>query len=380
MNIGVGSQQNGHIVWLDVMRFIAIFMVVACHCTDPFNVASGALENSGYTFLGTLYGSLLRPCVPLFVMITGVLLLPVRQDMGSFYRKRIPRVLFPFLIWSVLYNLFPWIVQVLGGTSEMVSRFFAYASEPSASFGSALHDIVMIPFNFSVYTTHMWYVYLLIGLYLYMPIFSAWVERASSRAKLLVLALWGISLILPYIGRFVSANLWGTCSWNEFGLLYYFAGFNGYLLLGHYLKNGTGWSAAKTWAIALPMFVVGYAVTFVGFGEMRSLPGATEADIELFFTYCSLNVVLMTTAIFLVVQRVKVSSPWVCRVLANLTKCGFGIYMVHYFFVGVGYSTALSLGLSAGLIVPVAAIVAFALAWGLVVLLYRLPGAKWIAG
>ncbi len=29
-----------HIVWLDVVRFVAMFTVVCCHCTDPFNFYS----------------------------------------------------------------------------------------------------------------------------------------------------------------------------------------------------------------------------------------------------------------------------------------------------------------------------------------------------
>lgn len=37
----------------------------------------------------------------------------------------------------------------------------------------------MIPLNFSMYTTHLWYIYMLIGLYLYLPILSAWLQQAS---------------------------------------------------------------------------------------------------------------------------------------------------------------------------------------------------------
>ena len=68
-----------HIVWLDVVRFVAMFTVVCCHCTDPFNFYPGTAPNIGEIKLwGAIYGALLRPCVPLFVMITGALLLPVR--------------------------------------------------------------------------------------------------------------------------------------------------------------------------------------------------------------------------------------------------------------------------------------------------------------
>lgn len=369
-----------HIVWLDVLRFVAIFMVVCCHCTDPFNISPAAKSNPDFGLWGAIFGSMLRPCVPLFVMITGLLLLPVRQEAGIFYKKRITRVAVPFLIWSVLYNLFPWAIQLLGGNPELIQNFFAYASEPSASFSSAWHNIVMIPFNFSVYTTHMWYVYMLIGLYLYMPFFSAWVEKASERTKQIFLMIWGITLFLPYAQVFFSANLFGTCSWNSFGTLYYFAGFNGYMLLGHYLKNGTRLSVSQTVLLAVPMFVVGYLITYFGFRKMTALPDVTEPQIELFFTYCSINVVMMTLAIFLLVQKIRISSSGVRSALANLTKYGFGIYMCHYFAVGACYSLTDMMELPAGLRIPVAGIFAFAISWGIVHLLYKLPKAKWLLG
>lgn len=369
-----------HIVWLDVMRFIAMFMVVCCHCADPFNVSPEARLNPDFAFWGSAFGSMLRPCVPLFVMITGLLLLPVQQETLPFYKKRISRIFFPFLIWSVLYNLFPWFSQALGGSPELVNRFFAYAANPSADFSSALHDILLIPFNFTVYTTHMWYIYMLIGLYLYMPIFSAWVEKASESSKQIFLGIWGITLFLPYVQEYVSPNLFGVCSWNAFGTFYAFAGFNGYLLLGHYLKNGTRLSTGKTILLAIPLFAVGYTVTLLGFRSMTGNPAATEPQIELFFTYCSINVLLMALAIFLVVQKIRISSQTLRNALANLTKCGFGIYMVHYFFIGPCYTLVQAIGIPIGLQIPIAGVFTFALAWAFVRLIYLLPKAKWIVG
>lgn len=379
MDKKLNSRQE-HIVWLDVMRFVAIFMVVCCHCTDPFNVSPESRLNPDFNFWGSIFGSMLRPCVPLFVMITGLLLLPVKQEVGPFYKKRILRVLFPFLIWSVLYNLFPWVSQAFGGSPELVNRFFAYAADPSADFSSALRNIALIPFNFTVYTTHLWYIYMLIGLYLYMPFFSAWVAQASEKTKRIFLGIWGISLLLPYAHEYISSYLFGTCSWNAFGTFYSFAGFNGYLLLGHYLKNGTRFTTAQTFLIAIPMFAIGYAITFLGFRHMTGNPAATEPQVELFFTYCSINVVMMTLAVFLLVQKVRISSPAVRNALANLTKCGLGIYMVHYFFVGLCYSLVQIIQVPIALQIPVAGIFVFFLAWGFVRLVYFLPKAKYIVG
>ena len=381
--MNLSNQKNQHIVWLDVVRFIAMFTVVCCHCTDPFNFYPGTAPNIGEIKLwGAIYGSVLRPCVPLFVMITGALLLPVRGDTSTFYKKRIPRVFYPFLIWSVLYNLFPWITGLLGLNPQIILDFFPYAGEEvmQQSFSVSLEYILMIPFNFSILAVHMWYIYLLIGLYLYLPIFSAWVEKASERAKLMFLLAWGVTLLLPYYYQFVSNYLWGTCSWNSFGMLYAFAGFNGYLLLGHYLKN-LEWSLKKTLAIGIPMFAVGYAVTFLGFRHITALPEYTDEMLELFFTYCSLNVVMMTIPVFMLAKKVKVNSERMKKALANLTVCGFGIYMIHYFFTGPSVVLMRAINMPIGLQIPVAAILAFAVSWGLVWLIYRAGKvAKYIVG
>ena len=381
--MNLSNQKNQHIVWLDVVRFIAMFTVVCCHCTDPFNFYPGTAPNIGEIKLwGAIYGSVLRPCVPLFVMITGALLLPVRGDASTFYKKRIPRVFYPFLIWSVLYNLFPWITGLLGLNPQIILDFFPYAGEEvmQQSFSVSLEYILMIPFNFSILAVHMWYIYLLIGLYLYLPVFSAWVEKASERAKLMFLLAWGVTLLLPYYYQFVSNYLWGTCSWNSFGILYAFAGFNGYLLLGHYLKN-LEWSLKKTLAIGIPMFAVGYAVTFLGFRHITALPEYTDEMLELFFTYCSLNVVMMTIPVFMLAKKVKVNSERMKKALANLTVCGFGIYMIHYFFTGPSVVLMRAINMPIGLQIPVAAILAFAVSWGLVWLIYRAGKvAKYIVG
>lgn len=376
---------KSHIVWLDVVRFIAMFTVVCCHCTDPFNFYPGEPPANIDTikFWGAAYGAFLRPCVPLFVMITGALLLPVRGDTSVFYKKRISRVFWPFLIWSVLYNLFPWITGLLGLAPDIILDVFPYSGEEATrqSLGVSLDYIAHIPLNFSLLDVHMWYIYLLIGLYLYLPVFSAWVEKASEKAKLWFLVVWAVTTLLPYYYQFVSPYLWGTCSWNSFGMLYYFAGFNGYLLLGHYLRNHD-WPLSKILMIGIPVFLAGYAVTFFGFRYITSLPEYTDEMLELFFTYCSLNVVMMTVPLFLLAKKVNVRSEKMQRLLANLTVCGFGIYMIHYFFTGPAVLLMRTLGVPVGLQIPVAALLAFGISWALTDLINRLLGkkAKYVVG
>lgn len=371
------SKPSKHIVWLDVVRLVAMFTVVCCHSADPFNFYAGdpTADIASIKYWGAVYGSLLRPCVPLFVMITGALLLPVKEESGPFYKKRISRVFWPFLVWSVLYNLFPWLTGVLGFEPDVILTFFPYAGEDVTrqALTVSLGYIGQIPMNFSVVDVHMWYIYLLIGLYLYMPIFSAWVEKASEKAKLWFLFGWSVTLFVPYLREYVNPYIWGACSWNEFYMLYYFAGFNGYLLLGHYLRHHD-WSLSKILLAGIPMFVVGFGVTFAGFRHITSLPEFTEEQLELFFYYCSPNVVMMTIPIFLLCKKVEIYSVWIQKALANLTICGFGVYMIHYFFTGPSVALMRTLHVPICLQIPLAAVLAFAVSWALVLLIRRLTG------
>lgn len=378
------TDHASRIVWLDVLRLLAIFMVICIHCSDPFNVSPEARSNPEFNFWGGIYGSFLRPCVPLFVMITGILLLPVKMSFEAFYKKRLLRIAVPFLVWSVLYNLFPWVTGVLGLPQNIISDTFAYApADASQTFSDAIKNIAMIPFQFNVYTVPMWYLYMLIGLYLYMPFFSLWVEKATLKQKKIFLGFWSVTLFLPYAYSFFSPNLFGISAWNSFGTFYYFAGFNGYLLLGHLLANDIKeWRWGKTLAICVPLFAIGYIVTYKGFKAMTANPLCTEQEMELFFLYCSPNVALMTASLFLVVRKIRVKSSQLITFLANLTKCGLGIYMSHYFVVGFGYGVADALAIPVSLRIPVTAIIAFAICWAIVSFCYRLVPkySKWIFG
>lgn len=379
------SVSKDHVVWLDVVRFVAMFTVVCCHSADPFNFYPGEppANIEEIKFWGAAWGAFLRPCVPLFVMITGALLLPVKAEASVFYKKRITRVLWPFLIWSVVYNLFPWITGLLGLDPKVILDFFPYSGEEATrqSLSVSLGYIAQIPFNFSLLDVHMWYIYLLIGLYLYMPIFSAWVEKASDKSQLWFLAAWGVTTLLPYYYQFVNPYIWGGCSWNSFNMLFMFGGFNGYLLLGHYLRNHD-WPLGKICMFGIPMLLVGFAITFVGFRYVTALPEYSDEMLELFFTYCSLNVVMMTIPFFLLAKKVKVNSDTMKRALANLTLCGFGIYMVHYFFTGPSVIIMRAIGIPVGLQIPAAAVLAFGVSWLLVSAFYKVMGkkAKYIMG
>lgn len=57
-------------------------------------------------------------------------------------------------------------------------------------------------FNFNYDTTPLWYLYMLIGVYLFIPIIGVWLNTASAKDIRIFLAFWGVSL-MAHISRWL---------------------------------------------------------------------------------------------------------------------------------------------------------------------------------
>ena len=220
---------NNRIVFLDWLRFIACFMVILVHCIEPFYLGGPEgtyIASMSDAFWVTAINSALRPCVPLFVLASSYLLFPVKSDTGTFFRKRFTRVVIPFVIWSLLYIFIPPFVP--GAKTDIAS------------------DLKAIPFNFVMTASgHLWFVYMLLGVYLVMPMLSPWIEKISRKGERNFLILWAFTTILPLFRPLAetvtgTTALWGECPWNPFGTFYYVSGFVGFLVLGHYIRTYAG--------------------------------------------------------------------------------------------------------------------------------------------
>lgn len=359
-----GRQNN--IGWVDLLRVLACFMVVFSHSCDAFVAQFDADRASFLT--GVFGGSLMRASVPLFVMMTGVLLLPVGQgyDLVSFYRKRIGRILPPLVFWSVALPL-------------LMYAYFNYINpstcNPQVAVGGytvqqLVQRIYTFVFNFNFDTTPLWYLYMLIGLYLLMPVLNAWLVQASQRELKVVLGLWVVSLFLPclkmlapvlgYQGNYGNMELLGMCDWNIYGTFYYFSGFVGYLVLAYYLKQyPLQWSWSKMLAIMIPLFVAGYAITAGGYILTQEHFPGNYAYLEIVWYFNGINVFMMTLPLFAIVQKMAVRSR---RWLSRLASLAFGIYLCHFVFVFVCYDLYDMAMLPYWVRIPCIAVTTFAIA------------------
>lgn len=113
------------IVWLDIVRLTAMLMVIGVHCIDPFYISPTLGTLPEYKFRASVYGSLFRPSVPLFAMMTGLLLLPVgQQPLGVFYKKRIFQGIISFFDMVGALQLIPVVYRSCRASEIHYRRFF----------------------------------------------------------------------------------------------------------------------------------------------------------------------------------------------------------------------------------------------------------------
>lgn len=319
-------------VWIDWMRVAACFMVMVVHATEPFYLGGEGtlILTKSDAIWASFFDSFVRACVPLFVIASSYLQFPLHYSAGEFLRRRAARILIPFAVWTLVYA-FLW-------------------GEPVTNLKSLL-------LNFNYAAGHLWFVYMLIGIYLIMPLLSPWAEKVSKKELLVYLGICFATYLIPFIREAVSTEtpiiygptgipnpakypLWGEASWNSYGMFYYVSGFIGYLLLGLYFRRFVGQlSWKKTLAVALPAWGLGFAFAFGDFlrrafeycGGVFPLEGKTgvAAILETSWVNDSIGVALMAIGWVLIFRKITATGCFYDKILLPVSKASYGMYLSH---------------------------------------------------
>jgi surface polysaccharide O-acyltransferase-like enzyme len=345
----------------DLLRVIAIYMVVQIHTGEfEYTAADGSVLHTAGAWAVGWTNSLLRVCVPLFVMISGFFLFPI-EDERKFFRKRFTRVLIPFVVWCVVY------------------AFYYYATG-AATLHATLLNIAKIPVNYGTEVGHLWFVYMLMAIYLIAPVLSPWIVSATRRSMERFLVLWGVTLLLPFIHLYFP-EVWGECYWNATPTLYYFSGFLGYVVLAVYIKRFFMAPSLRLDCLAIAMVVGGYAVTLGGFLYKLRYEHETKS-LELTWNFTSLNVAVMTAGLFLLFRNMRGDrehdSSW--RVIEELSRLSYGVYLAHIIVLNAVHARIAPLIGNAFLRIPTIAIVTFVITYMAIKLISLVPGSKYVVG
>jgi surface polysaccharide O-acyltransferase-like enzyme len=304
-----------------------------------------------------IYQSLSRVGVPLFVMLTGALLLqPFKENepLKVFFRKRWVRIGLPFLFWGAAY--FAWNVFV---HNEAVTANFI------------IQGVLTGPYF------HFWYLYMLVGLYLLTPILRIVVAHADRKILKYFLAIWFVGAFLPVLGLFgaysLDSNVFTVPLWI------------GYFLLGIYLLN-VRIRRVLLWVSML----LGFALTAIGTYTIAATIGGTLT--YFFQDYFSPTTILAAVMLFLLLNTIQAPSsqaltghPKISKLLSTISQNTLAIYLFHVMVIEAIQLGFLGFTLSSNTMnsiieVPLISLITLFICLAVIVPLKKIPVVKRLIG
>ena len=296
---------------IDLIRVLSCFLVILFHsgCLYYIDEEGGLIKSENNIWPG-FFNSLSRVCVPLFVIISGYLLLPIKTDYKTFFKKRVTRIITPFFSFCIFYDIYHFI-------------------KGEFDWKQLLLHIPQIFLNYGTNLGHLWYIYMNLGLYLFMPIISPWIEKAEKVHFYYYFIIWIISSTTGYIKIFYG-EVWGEAFWNKTTTVSGFIGDFGYAVFGAFckihLKN------KKYYFLGIILYIIGSGVTMLGYFYKRD-EAKTTFDIEVTWQFDSVNVLIASCGLFLLLRKVDCKNKIINKIFNDIALKSFGMYLIHMFFI-----------------------------------------------
>ncbi|MCI6994527.1 MAG: acyltransferase [Methanobrevibacter sp.] len=324
------------IFYYDFLRAFAIIAVIICHVNHFF----GPLVGTTQIVAQMTFHDIGRIGVPIFLMISGALILNrPYPDLTEFLKKRFTRIIYPFIFWIILI-----LVQLQYYRYNEAFLWNTFIGEPSIT----------------------WYFWVLIGIYLFLPVLNSFVKEYGESGLKYFLSIWFILMILKTFNAYPL--------WTNFDLSY-FAGYVGYPVLGYYLANKEfKISDSKVCLLGLITLISSLSV-FVYLNYFNSP--------YISMIYQNVPIIFMGTGLFLFVKYLdklnkfnSIKDNFIGKAIISLSVCSYGMYFSHVLVVKfLSYYNPHS-----HLMFPVMFVLIILLSWLLPYVLSKIPYVKTFSG
>ena len=268
---------------LDLIKTIAILSVLTIHAfTSCFRSKMGSPD----WYSGMFLSAAARAGVPLFLMVTGALMLRPDKELTlkRLYTRYLPRLLIALFFWAFLYHVYDlWET----GTLNAANLWFRFKR-----------------LFFFDHEQHLYYLHIILLFYAMLPVLRVFTKHADRRTLRYALALWFVTgILLPVLRGYYPYNMFQgipiqwmlNMTWASMG----------YGLLGYAAATGK-WKRWVCWLLLL----VGLAATYGGTVYATLQKGALD---DRFLQGFSVNVCVYAAGIF-----------GLCR--ARRTEKGSGVF------------------------------------------------------
>lgn len=333
--------------WIANLRVLATIAVVFIHTAGGALVNFGKIPATTWWYANVISG-FGRFTVPVFVMISGALLLGKDIELFAFLKKRFLRVWLPFTVWVIIYIGYHNIFEQ--NTIGFKNAFLGYLSGGKGQYG------------------HLWFVYMILGLYLFTPIINHFILKATNvEIKYLLILSFVSTSVFLFLHQFLALKI--RLDIGNFG------GYLCYFVAGYFL-NKIHTSLNRFWLGLL--FLVGYLITIFGTFWLSNNSGKYAGY---FYDYFSFSTVAMSISIFLFFKK-AFNQSFLPKIMEPLDRASFGIYLAHLLIINIlSRKMAINwawhppfIGIVSHACLTI--LISFIIVWTL----SRLPFGKWLVG
>ena len=296
--------RDNRIIYFDYLRILATLAVIMIHVVSAcWNKAP--LRSTSWLIL-TGYDGIVRWAVPIFVMISGALFLDnsKKLSMKDLYGKYILRIVTAFLLWSSVYALWD-VIKAKKDVSYFINHLITGEM-------------------------HMWFLFMIAGLYILTPVIRKIVESENIMKYFLIVIFISASVIPVVFKELAHFNSTYVDALQEaYNDMHFYMplGYVGYFIVGYYLANKK--LSKKMQNIIYILGIIGTVLTIVLVIVNSNEKGNPQG---FYYNYLTPNVVMQSISVF-VFAKYKLSKIKLGyksrRIIFALSKYSFGVYLVH---------------------------------------------------
>jgi surface polysaccharide O-acyltransferase-like enzyme len=295
--------QKKYLVNADILRIIAGIAVVFIHASDSFLIYPPYWGIGGLQFLILSFlNAASRICVPLFIMLSGYLLLRPEKNLNfkEFYIRRAGKISIPLVFWLIIYFL----------------AFFLT--------GNSISLNIIISFILTNNIGVLYFLIIILELYAITPLLYIFLQKTDSRSHAI---LFSSSVLFTISLNIMNIYVPKAHVLTENNILTIFIPYISYYIGGYYLGSINFSSTKKI----LALFGFWVSLLFTLFSTDSTAVSAINASGRQFDSF---NVFLMSIFIFIFF----INNSFIKRVFSRSTLTSFikiiassifGIYLIH---------------------------------------------------
>ena len=297
--------EKSRILTLDIHRIIAVLSVIMIHISAGFVIN---YDKASEEFLaGNIFDSISRMGVPLFIMVSGALMLDEAKEITFKNQifKKIKNVITLIILWAFFYAMvYQVLLPVLDGDIPNLRMFI----------------LAIIDGHY-----HMWFLYMIIGLYLITPFVRCIAQKEN---KKLVLAFIILSLLTQFSVPILEGLtlIWGQCHRIILFMskleLHFFCGYITYYLTGWYIMHNDINRKVQRYII-YPASALALIATILYVHLTQDYNNA--------YSNMNIFVYIYSVGVFSAIKNIPVEKygKKMKTLIVALSNLSFGVYIVH---------------------------------------------------